>query len=95
MATAQWMVEYHDWANARLLRAADGIDATELVASRAVPCGSLRGTFVHILSAEWIWRQRWPGASPAAMLDEREVATPGRCHRAEGCRASSNACNFG
>jgi uncharacterized damage-inducible protein DinB len=75
ITTAQWLVDYHYWANARLLRAADGIDVAELVAPRAVPCGSLRGTFVHILSAEWIWRQRWLGASPPAMLDERAFAT--------------------
>lgn len=75
ITTAQWLVDYHYWANARLLRAADGIDGADLVAPRAVPCGSLRGTFVHILSAEWIWRQRWLGASPTAMLDERAFAT--------------------
>jgi len=28
----------------------------------------IRDTLVHIYSAEWVWRSRWQGESPAAML---------------------------
>jgi uncharacterized damage-inducible protein DinB len=35
----------------------------------------LRGTLVHALSAQWIWRTRWEGTSPTALLDPKDFPT--------------------
>lgn len=41
-----------------------------------VSFGSLRGTLVHLISAEWIWRMRASaGISPETMLDEASFPT--------------------
>jgi uncharacterized damage-inducible protein DinB len=69
------LYEYNYWANDRILRAADGIGQEELSAPVAFPSGSLRGTLVHTLSAEWIWRMRWQGDPPRAMLAEADFPT--------------------
>lgn len=69
------LFEYNFWANARILRAAEGLSEEQLLAPAPFPSGSLRGTLVHTLSAEWIWRQRWQGQMPRAMLAAAEVPT--------------------
>ncbi len=73
--TIRLLYDYSSWATARVLRAAEGISAGDLCAPADFPMGSLRGTLVHALSAEWIWRQRWNGIMPAAMLVEAEFPT--------------------
>jgi uncharacterized damage-inducible protein DinB len=35
----------------------------------------LRGTLVHALFAEWIWRQRWEGTSPTVRFDPQDFPT--------------------
>lgn len=65
------LYDYNYWATHRLLRAAAGLTLEEITTPEPFPSGSLRGTLVHMLGAEWIWRSRWQGASPLAMLDER------------------------
>lgn len=66
------LYNYSFWATARIMRAAEGISAEELCAPAAFPMGSLRGTLVHALSAEWIWRERWNGQMPPKMLAETD-----------------------
>jgi uncharacterized damage-inducible protein DinB len=67
------LYEYNCWANHRIL-AATGEVSRKLYSARAdVSHGSLRGTLVHILAAEWVWRQRCQeGLSPASLLRESE-----------------------
>ncbi len=66
---------YNDWANHRILRAAEGL--TDLQFTTASTCGrrSLRGTLAHILRSEWIWYQRCNGISPAAMPVETDFVS--------------------
>ena len=66
------LYQYNQWANARILHAAAGITAEEFLAPASFPHGGLRGTLVHALSAEWIWRNRWEGTSPASVLKPDE-----------------------
>jgi uncharacterized damage-inducible protein DinB len=56
------LYEYNRWANERILGAAAKISEAQFLAPTAFPHGGLRGTLVHILFAEWIWRLRWQGA---------------------------------
>lgn len=62
------LYQYNQWANARILNTAANVTQEQFVAPRSFPHGGLRGTLVHALSAEWIWRTRWEGTSPSFML---------------------------
>ncbi len=52
------LIDYNYWANAHILRAAAQVSTEELRAPFAVSFGSLRGTLVHILGTEVMWRMR-------------------------------------
>lgn len=70
------LFEYNYWANARVLAAAERAGPEVFLAPGALSHGGLRATLVHLLSAEWIWRQRFQeGVSPKAMLSERDFPT--------------------
>ncbi len=60
----QFLFNYNQWANARVLGAAAKITEEQYVAPGRFPHGGLRGTLVHTLFAEWVWRQRWLGTAP-------------------------------
>lgn len=69
------LYDYNDWATQRIMRAAAPLSDAQLAAPAPHCHGSLRGTLVHTLSAEWIWRSRWQGTSPPAPLAEDEFPT--------------------
>jgi uncharacterized damage-inducible protein DinB len=58
---------YNRWANARTLEGASGLSPEEL--SRAVggSFSTVLGTLTHLVGAEWLWLERWRGASPRAL----------------------------
>lgn len=56
--------QYNAWANARILNATAQVPVEQFLAPASYSHGGLRGTLVHILFAEWIWRVRWEGISP-------------------------------
>lgn len=67
---------YNDWANERILNATAQVSSIKFTAPAPVSHGSLRGTLVHTLSAEWIWRQRCQlSVSPISLLVETEFST--------------------
>lgn len=73
---------YNDWANDRLLgmlAAAFG-EETDL----RVPGGprTIQEIAAHILSAQFVWRERWEGRSPTAMLDPANYPTVATLRRA-------------
>ena len=49
---------YNYWANARILETAVNLSQAQFVAPARMSHGGLRGTLVHTLAAEWIWRKR-------------------------------------
>ncbi len=51
------LFEYNYWANRRILVSAARISQAQFTAETAFPRGSLRGTLVHILDAEYGWRE--------------------------------------
>jgi uncharacterized damage-inducible protein DinB len=53
---------YNCWANARILGAAAQISQAQFLAPGEFPHGGLRGTLVHTLFGEWVWRMRWQGS---------------------------------
>jgi uncharacterized damage-inducible protein DinB len=66
------LYKYNQWANAKILDAAANLTPEQFTAPATFPHGGLRGTMVHALSAEWIWRRRWEGTSPTYMLKVEE-----------------------
>ena len=70
------LYNYNSWANARVLRATEYVSTEQFVAPVRVSFGSLRGTLVHALSTEWMWRVRCQeGVSPISMLAEEDFPT--------------------
>ena len=69
------LYQYNQWANAKILNAAAHVTQDEYLAPASFPHGGLRGTLVHALFAEWIWRNRWEGTSPAHRLKPEEFPT--------------------
>jgi uncharacterized damage-inducible protein DinB len=66
---------YNRWANARILNASAQLTAEQFLTPASFSHGGLRGTLVHILYAEWIWRRRWEGHSPVAWLQAEDFPT--------------------
>ena len=66
---------YNSWANARILNATAQVTAEQFLAPASFSHGGLRGTLVHVLFAEWIWRRRWEGHSPVAWLQPEDFPT--------------------
>ena len=69
------LYKYNQWANAKILNAAAHVTQEQFLAPAAFPHGGLRGTLVHALFAEWIWRNRWEGSSPARRWKPEEFPT--------------------
>jgi uncharacterized damage-inducible protein DinB len=62
----QLLYKFNNWANTRILKAASKLTTEQFLAPALFPHGELRSTLTHTLLAEWIWRTRWQGGSPAA-----------------------------
>ena len=69
------LCKYNQWANAKILNMTANVTQEQYLASASFPHGSLRGTLVHTLFAEWLWRQRWMGASPMLRWKPEEFPT--------------------
>ena len=75
LAEVQELFAFHRWANARLLDAAGGLGAEDFARDLGSSFPSVRETLVHLLSADWIWLERWHGRSPTAGPGWDAVAT--------------------
>jgi uncharacterized damage-inducible protein DinB len=67
------LFDYYYWANRRILAAAQGVSSEQFTVPYPLSHGSLRGTLVHTLSAEIIWRQRCQERiSPSSVINEQD-----------------------
>ena len=72
------LFDYSAWANRRILDAAEGLSQEQFTAPAGLNYGSLRGTLVHILSAETTWRKRCQeGISPSSLPGRGRVPDAG------------------
>jgi uncharacterized damage-inducible protein DinB len=75
---------FNRWATDRILRAVRLLSPEEFTRDLRTSHGSVRGTLVHTLWAEWIWLKRWTGESPKLIFDEGDfpdvVAVEARWH---------------
>lgn len=69
------LYRYNRWAWERVLDRTSHAKPEQYTALAPVPHGSLCGTLVHALGAEVLWRQRWQGYSPTALLKEPDLPT--------------------
>jgi uncharacterized damage-inducible protein DinB len=77
------LYDYNCWASARILSATLQVTPEEFAAGNTSSYGSLRGTLVHILSSEMIWRRRLQGEQmPTGLPREADFATPQLLHDA-------------
>ena len=74
------LYRYNQWANARIWSAAANVTQEQFVAPASFPHGGLRGTLVHALFAEWIWRKRWEGTSPTQRFKPEDFPTVESLH---------------
>ena len=67
---------YNRWANQRILQASEHLSLAQFLASAPVSHGSMRGTLVHILGTECLWRVRCQeNLSPQSLLVEEQFPT--------------------
>jgi uncharacterized damage-inducible protein DinB len=59
------LFNYTEWANERVLQAAEMLPDEGLRRDVGISHKSIFGTLVHMAGAEWIWVERWHGRSPA------------------------------
>ncbi|MDE2852897.1 MAG: DinB family protein [Chloroflexota bacterium] len=52
----QLLLRYNDWANDRILNCAEQVTSQQLSAANDFGWGSLRGALVHLMDAEYVWR---------------------------------------
>ncbi len=64
------LFDYNYWARDRILNAAERVTSEQFTQPAGSSHGSLRGTLVHCLSAEWLWRMRMTEVPPRAGLSE-------------------------
>lgn len=69
------LYKYNQWSTAKILNTASGVTEEQFLAPAPFPHGGLRGTLVHALFAEWIWRNRWEGTSPTHRLQAEDFPT--------------------
>ena len=69
------LYKYNQWTNKKILDAVAKVTQEQFLAPASFPHGGLRGTLVHALFAEWIWRNRWEGTSPTVRLKPDDFPT--------------------
>jgi uncharacterized damage-inducible protein DinB len=69
----QALYDYNRWANARVFDAVSLLNPEQFNRDLENSFRSVRETLVHILSAEWIWLERWNGISPKSMLGAADL----------------------
>jgi uncharacterized damage-inducible protein DinB len=73
LQTIQALYDYNRWANARFLDAIANLSPEQFTKDLENSFRSVHQTLVHILSAEWIWMERWKGISPKSMFGAAEL----------------------
>jgi uncharacterized damage-inducible protein DinB len=69
------LYEYNYWANAQILAASATLSPEQWVAPTSHSFGSLRGTMVHTLDAEYGWRMLLQHQTATPLLEEETFPT--------------------
>jgi uncharacterized damage-inducible protein DinB len=71
------LFRYNAWANSRTFDAAAELAPEQYLRDLGSSHPSLRDTLLHIVWAEWLWLQRWRGASPQEVFQASDFPTLG------------------
>jgi uncharacterized damage-inducible protein DinB len=69
------LYDYTSWADQRLLDLAAGLSEEELRRDLGGSFPTVLGTLAHVLTADWVWLERWNGVSPSGPPADWELAT--------------------
>lgn len=69
------LYEYNRWANDRIFEAVSRLTPEEYTKDMQSSHRSVRDTFVHVISAEWIYLRRVRGTSPKALWSPLDFPT--------------------
>jgi len=75
--TVRELYTFNRWAHERALAMAQGLSAEDLHRDLSASHGSVAGTLVHTMWAEWIWLRRWMGESPRVVFEAASYPTLG------------------
>ena len=67
--------DYMYWANNRYFAVAENLSEELLHKMQGHSWGDIHAMFVHIMSSEWVWLQRWHGTSPTGHLSKDDFPT--------------------
>ena len=68
------LYEYNYWANKRYLAAAETLNEEQLFRKQGHSWDSIHAVFVHMMSSERMWQQRWRGET-GTFLDPKDFPT--------------------
>ena len=68
------LYEYNYWANKRYLTVAETLTEEQLFRKQGHSWDSVQAIFVHMLSSERMWQQRWHGEQ-GTFLDPKDFPT--------------------
>lgn len=66
------LYDHSTWANQRIFSATAELTQEQFLEEVGPSYGSLWNTFVHTMSGQWIWLERWRGSSSTALLDQAD-----------------------
>src|SRR5512147_970398 len=69
----QHLYEYNYWANKRYLTVAEALSEEQLFRKQGHSWDSVHAVFVHMMSSERMWQQRWRGEK-GEFLDPKDFA---------------------
>jgi uncharacterized damage-inducible protein DinB len=67
--------DYNYWANKRYFSVAEGLSDEQLHKMQGHSWGDVHAMFVHMMSSEWVWLQRWNGTSPKGHFKKEDFPT--------------------
>jgi uncharacterized damage-inducible protein DinB len=63
------LFRYNAWANERITSSVIRLPLVSLTQDLGGSFPTIRDTFAHIVSAEWVWLERWRGINPTTAPD--------------------------
>jgi uncharacterized damage-inducible protein DinB len=66
---------YNEWANRRFIECARTLSPSDFTRDLKSSFGSVRGTFVHLMHAEWRWVRYWKTEDRSGEMTQEEFPT--------------------
>lgn len=76
LADIRLLFDYNSWATGRILSLVRNVSADQYVEPNGYPCGNLRDTLIHTLTAERSWLSRWQEQDARPVLTATDLPTP-------------------